>query len=74
MSKERKLERTRQMKKLIKQTSIRNDKEYVNLYLCWTYQNKVYAVRIKPTFNKDFDKLVASAQNIPTGEDVEKYI
>lgn len=60
--------------KLVKQKTIRNNIEYVNFYLTWTYNNKAYAVRVSPSFVRDYDKLYAVAEELEKGEDVRKYI
>lgn len=47
---------------------------YTDLYLCWEYNGKKYAVRIRPVFAHDMDKLFAAATLVEEGEQLEKYI
>lgn len=47
---------------------------YIDIYVAWSFNNKTYYVRLKPVFGRDFNKLVAIAQEIPVGEPVCKYI
>lgn len=64
--------------KLLKQVSERvrsmDNKPYLDFYLCWVYDNKPYAIRVRPHFNCDYDKLCALATEVPKGELIEKYI
>jgi len=46
---------------------------YVDLYLVWDYNNKVYSVRVRPQFKLDYAKLIAQAETVPVGEPIEKY-
>lgn len=62
------------MPKLLKQDVERNGNKYVDLFACWNYQGKAYAVRVRPVFGRDNDKLMAIAEDVPAGELVEKYI
>lgn len=62
------------MVKLFKQAVSRNGADYTDLYATWTYQGKVYLVRVRPVFGRDNDKLMAIAEEVPTGEVVQKYI
>lgn len=41
----------------------KDGKPYNDLYLCWTYEDKKYKVRIKPQFFADLDKLYALAKS-----------
>lgn len=48
--------------KVVSKVSDRLDKKgrpFTDLYLVWTYDSKVYEVRIRPQFFCDFDKLYA---------------
>lgn len=64
--------------KLFKQHSKRLNPKvnapYVDLYLGWVYQGHNFVVRVCPTFNHDYDKLIATAQEVPPGELIEKYM
>lgn len=64
--------------KLLRQESERkrskDDKPFTDFYLCWVYNDKSYAVRIRPHFYSDLDKLIALSELVPAGELVEKYI
>lgn len=62
------------MPKLLKQKVVREGNEYVDLYAVWSYEGKTYAVRVRPVFGRDNDKLMAIAQDIPTGELPAKYL
>lgn len=46
---------------LLKVDVNRNGNDYKDLYLSWEYQGKVYYVRVRPVFARDFDKLFAVA-------------
>lgn len=41
----------------------KDGKPYNDLYLCWTFEDKKYKVRIKPQFYADLDKLYALAKH-----------
>jgi len=58
---------------LVKQLSTHNDKVYDNYYLVWRHADKLYAVRVQPSFYKDIDKLYAVSERVPEGEPFEKY-
>lgn len=64
--------------KVFKQKSERvrskDNKQFLDFYLAWSYNGKVYSVRINPQFPRDYDKLGAIAQEIPTNEPIEKYM
>lgn len=64
--------------KVLRQLSDRvrttDNKPFMDYYLVWTYNNKVYSMRIKPQFGRDYDKLFANSQEVPSGEPLEKYI
>ena len=62
------------MPKLVKQKVERNGVEYVDLYALWVYEGKPYAVRVRPVFGRDNDKLMSIAELIPTGETPAKYL
>lgn len=49
-------------------------KDYHDYYLAWVYEGKTYLVRVRPVFGKDNDKLHATAQYVPLGEMLEKYV
>lgn len=46
---------------LTKQKVMRDGKMYTDLFLSWNYESKTYKVRVRPVFNCDFDKLIATA-------------
>lgn len=60
--------------KLIKQRVKREGKEYIDLYALWSYEGKTYAVRVRPVFGRDNDKLMSIAELIPDGEMPQKYL
>lgn len=63
--------------KLLKKKSERLDKNgdpFVDFFLSWSHGSKVYAVRVRPQFYKDIDKLYAVAKEVPSGEPLEKYL
>lgn len=60
--------------KLLKQDVSKNGVKYTDIYACWTYEGKAYAVRVRPVFGKDYDKLIANAQTVEEGEIIDKYI
>lgn len=49
---------------LTKTKVLKDGKEYVDLYLKWTYDEKEYLVRVRPVFACDYDKLMASAKDM----------
>lgn len=57
--------------KLLKQKVERNGAKYTDIYACWSYNGKDYAVRVRPVFNRDYDKLIAAAETMETGEKLE---
>ena len=62
---------------LVKTESDRTDKRgrpYIDFYLAWRYQDKVYSVRISPCFYRDINMLFTEAVNVPKGEPFEKYL
>lgn len=60
--------------KLVRQVAKGNDgNKYNNFFLVWRYQNNLYAVRVRPCFGKDTDKLWMNAETIPEDEPIEKY-
>lgn len=59
---------------LIRQEVERNNKTYADYYLCWTYQGKVYKMRVRPVFEKDFKWLGLTAKRIDKNEAIEKYV
>lgn len=62
---------------LLKQTSERVDnhgKAFVDYYLAWVYENKVYCVRVRPQFFNNAKLLFSNAVNVPIGEPLEKYV
>ena len=60
--------------RLLKQKVERNGVKYTDLYACWTYNGKAYAVRVRPVFGRDNDKLIAIAETVEDGEMLEKYL
>ena len=60
--------------KLMKQYNERNGEQYTDLFAVWSYEGKFYSVRVKPVFDRDYKQLIASAQTVPTGELLEKYL
>ena len=64
--------------KLLKQTSKRlrerDNKPFMDYYLTWVFEGKTYAVRIRPQFVRDYDKLYALSDTVPEGELLDKYI
>lgn len=61
--------------KVIAQPSKREGFEsFTDLYLTWRYNDKVYCVRIRPQFHRDFKLLFGIAEHIEQGEPVEKYL
>ena len=61
--------------RLIAQPSNREGYEtFTDLYLTWRYNDKVYCVRVRPQFYKDFKMLFGIATHIERGEPVEKYL
>jgi len=48
--------------------------KYVDLYLVWQHESKVYSIRVRPQFGREYKVLVAAAQMIPSGEPLEKYL
>ena len=49
---------------LVKTKVLKNDKEYIDLYLKWTYEGKEYLVRVRPVFACDYDKLIATSNEL----------
>lgn len=65
------------MVNLLKQKSTRCDSKGVpfnDLYVVWSHDNKTYAVRVKPSFSKDYRFLLSVAREVPQGEPLEKYM
>lgn len=64
--------------KLFKQVSARkrekDNQPYTDLYLGWVYEGVAYCVRVRPQFSRDYDKLIASATEVPQGELPQKYL
>lgn len=50
--------------KIVKEQVQREGKSYLNFYLCWSYNDKEYKVRIRSVFPNDFDKLFAISQSV----------
>lgn len=62
---------------LLKQTSERLDdkgKPFIDLYLGWSHEGKVYLVRVRPQFCKDCKLTYATAREVPVGESLDKYV
>lgn len=54
--------------KLVKVESKRTNKQgspYLDLFLVWEHENKVYKVRVAPTFSRDYKLLAAEAVSAP---------
>ena len=49
-------------------------RSFVDYYLCWEYKGHKYAVRIEPSFSSDYSKFYAIAEEVPQGEDINKYL
>lgn len=49
---------------LFKKKVEKNGKEYIDLYLTWMFEDKVYKVRVNPTFKKDYKFLVSQAVDV----------
>lgn len=60
--------------KLIKKQVEREGNTYTDFYLAWQYNNKLYAVRVRPVFGRDNDKLHSVAQEVCGEEPFEKYL
>lgn len=76
--KELKIDRKEKAKmKLFVQKSERLDKHnkpYDDFFLAWLHEGQPYWVRIEPSFYKDIKFLLASAEKVPAGECIDKYI
>lgn len=51
--------------KLYKRRVVKNGKRYVDLVLVWQYGDKVYEVRVNPSFAKDLPKCISQAELYP---------
>lgn len=65
--------------KLLKQKSLdrireKDNRPWIDLYLGWTYKGQPYLVRIRPQFGSEYSELVAVAEEVPSGELLEKYL
>lgn len=47
---------------------------YLDLFLIWEHNGKVYKVRVRPQFGHDNKVLVSRAVQVPDGEPLEKYL
>lgn len=59
---------------LIRQEVERNNKTYVDFFLCWKYNGKVYKLRVRPVFDCDFKYLGLTAKRISKNESIDKYV
>lgn len=62
---------------LMKKTSERLNKrgqKFIDYYLVWEYNNELYAVRIEPSFGKDYKKLFAMAMQAPTDKSFREML
>lgn len=48
--------------KLYKKVTTKENKQYIDLFLEWSFKGKTYLVRIDPTFKNNFRLLVANAE------------
>lgn len=63
--------------KLFKQVSDRKDvrgRPYIDYYIAFTYNDHHYFVRIRPSFYHDAKLLFAEAEDVPSGEMLEKFM
>ena len=58
--------------KLFKQRVNRDGKRYTNLYLVWEYNGKLYDVRIKPCFDKNYAVQLGVAEKQPSTLEEDK--
>ena len=52
----------------------KDNRPFVDFYISWTYNSQPYAIKIKPQFASDYDKLFAMAEEVPAGELIDKYL
>lgn len=59
-----------------KSTRVRNtdNRPFVDFYIGWVYEGRPYVVRVRPQFNNEYELLLASAEDVPNGEPIEKYL
>lgn len=62
------------MKLIAKKCLRKGFENYYDMYLCWSYKNRVYAVRVRPQFACDNKVLLANAEVIDNAEPLDKYV
>jgi len=61
--------------RIVKQKSKRKGYERLwDYYLVWVYNDKVYTLRVNPTFATDKKLLFAIAETAPTETSIEDYV
>lgn len=61
--------------RFVKQKSKRKGYERLwDYYLVWSYQDKVYSLRVKPTFATDKKLMFAIAETVPMDLSIEEYV
>ena len=61
--------------RFVKQKSKRKGYEkYWDYYLTWVYQDKVYTLRVSPTFATDLRLMFAIAETVPSETSIEDYV
>lgn len=63
-----------QCKLMVVETTKANSERFLNCYLVWSHNDKVYRLKVRPTFNEDFRLMLAHAVFVPNGEPLEKYL
>lgn len=62
---------------LVKIASDRKDEKnnpYTDLYLCWSYGDKTYHVRVRPVFSCDIKTLMSQALEVDSLSNLSKYV
>lgn len=62
------------MRLLVQRCTREGHENCLDFYLAWYYEDKAYAVRIKPSFSNNQKLLYANAEKVPDNEPIVKYI
>ena len=54
--------------RLVKSKVEKNNKEYYDFVLCWTYEGKKYSCRVDATFKEGYRLLLAMSESVSKDE------
>lgn len=60
--------------RVVSERTDKHGKPFLDFYLAWRYEGKVYSVRVRPQFFSNQSMLHAIAIEVPQGETLEKYV